>query len=109
MTIEFLYQTALVAVIIATIMLILVLWRMYLVLTDINATTQITKKRAKDFDLWLSEIESSVNSFSEVLRGFVKSFQSIAKIKNKIEAFVNADKEDKASDKEPASTKNGQV
>lgn len=95
-TTEILFQVSLVFVVMALVFLIVVLWRLYKVLTDINDTTEITKRRARDFDLWLNQIESSVDNIADVMKGMAVSFQKLTKIKNKIEAFFERDtKEEK--------------
>ncbi len=97
---DILYQVLFIVIIIATLMLILVLWRLYMVLTDINDTTKITKRRARDFDLWLSEAEKAFNNFSDMLKSFVGTFNQFKQIKNKISALFENDDQSNEKDKQ---------
>lgn len=88
MTSDILYQIIMVLVAIATLMLIIVLWRLYLVLTDINETTKITKRRANDLDKLIDNLQSSLKGLKDLFSSFSDSFETMQKAKRKIESFL---------------------
>lgn len=83
-----LLQVVLILVAIATAFLIVVLWRLYKVLTDINDTTSIAKRRAHDIDGWIDKIENAVGNLSETVKGILTSLESLRVIKDNIISMV---------------------
>lgn len=96
---EILYQIALFVVIVAGIALIFVLWRTYLILTDINDSTGVMRKRIRDFDRMVSNLESSFSSLTEVIKGLAGSMEKVKTAKDKITSFFET-KEEKGNKNE---------
>ena len=81
---DLLLQIVLILTAIALVLLMVVLWRMYTVLSDVNEATTITKKRIKSIDKWMSEFDYSIKSITDVVKSFTKSLEKIKDFKNKI-------------------------
>jgi len=82
--------------IIAVAILVVVLIRLYLVLTDINETTKITKRRTQDLDRWIDKIESSVKDFASSAKIFTSLLDQLRGLKEKISKYVEkSDTKDK--------------
>lgn len=94
---DILYQFAMAMVIIAFLMLILVLWRLYLVLTDVNDMTKVIQKRTREVDGLIDNFQSTVKNYKEIVLAFLESFNNIKKIKEKIGDFW-AEREASASE-----------
>lgn len=86
---EILYQIMLIVTIIAIVALIAVFIRLYLVLTDVNDTTRIAKKRARELDAKLGEFSSLTNGILEIFKGIAASMQTVSNIEKKITSFFN--------------------
>lgn len=89
---ELLYQIAMVILIIVGISAVFVFWRLYFVLTDLNETTHIVKRRVKDLDTLIEEIENSLKSFRDFLRGFSDSYDTAKNLKDKFESLWKSKK-----------------
>lgn len=70
--------------IVVAVVLIVVLVRLYQVLDNAMVVSSIAKKRAVEADAWIDEAKKSVNSFSDVVRGFIVSLNSFANLSGKI-------------------------
>lgn len=90
---DVLIQILLVFAIVAACMLIVVLCRWNAVLTDVSDTTKIAKKRAQDFDLWLTQTETTIKDFASSFKSFLNTFEQLKSIKNKMTAFLEPDSE----------------
>ena len=90
---EILIQILLVLAIAAVAILIVVLWRCNTVLIDVSDTTKIAKKRAEDFDAWLSQAETTIKDFANSFKSFLNTFEQLKSIKNKMTAFLEPDSE----------------
>lgn len=93
-----LYLIILFLVIIVAIILIVVLARLYMVLTDINDTTKITKRRARDLDKWIDKVEKSVREISDMSKVFSDAFAQLKALKEKISKYVDAKDTNKKED-----------
>jgi len=80
-------QILVVLAIVVAVFMIVVLWRLNQVLLDVKDTTAIAKKRAKDFDSWLSQAEATVSDFATAFKNFLGTFEQLKKIKNKMSSF----------------------
>lgn len=86
-------QILLVVAIVAICLLIVVLWKWNSVLADVSETTKIAKKRAKDFDLWLSQAETTIKDFTNSFKSFLNTFEQLKNIKNKMTNFLEPEAE----------------
>lgn len=84
---DILIQILLFLAIIVAGFLIVVLWRWNTVLINLEDTAKIAKKRARDFDSWLSQTESTIKDFADGFKGFLNTFEQLKNIKNKMSAF----------------------
>lgn len=87
MVLDILIQILIVVAIIATTLLILVLWKTNTILDDFKETSKIAKKRAKQLDVCLDGLENAIDNASSVIKGFVSSLETGQKIKEKIKSF----------------------
>ena len=74
---EILYQIALFVVILAVIALIFVLCRTYSILNDVKDSTGVVRKRVRDIDGVVSNLEVSLRGFSDILKSFLVSLDGI--------------------------------
>lgn len=95
---DILYLIILFLIVIVVIVLIVVLIRLYMVLTDINDTTKITKRRARDLDKWIDKVEKSVRDISDMTKVFSDAFAQLKGLKEKISKYVDAKGTDKKED-----------
>lgn len=84
-----LYQVLLLVLIIATIALIFVLVRMYLILTDLNDSSRKIKIIIDDVYSTVTSIKSSVLEYQTMIKGFILTITSISGIKELINKFKN--------------------
>lgn len=98
MSTDLLLRIVLVLSSIAIIFLIVVLWRLYKVLTDVNETTTIAKKRAHDLDNWIDKIESAVGNMSETVKGILTSLESLKVVKDSIVSIIKEKTNKKGKD-----------
>ena len=95
-----LYQIMLVVYIVVGIFLLVVLWRLYLVLTDLNDASKriaaITSDLNKGFDI----VKEWLLNFKELTAGFINSFKSMEKIKDKVEGMFENNKTKTKNNKE---------
>ncbi len=82
---EILYQIALFVVILAVIALIFVLIRTYSILNDVKDSTEVVRKRVRDIDGVVSNLEGSLRGFSDILKSFLASLDGIKSFFKKIE------------------------
>lgn len=92
---ETLIQVLIGVLIIASVILIVVLWRFYEVLSDTKETTAIISKRVKQLDVAYEKTRSSVSDFANVIKGFVYSFDFIKMIREKIKTKVEEKDEER--------------
>lgn len=102
-----LIQILLVFSIVAVVFLIVVLWRWNKVLIDVSDTTTLVKKRAHDFDLWISQAESTVKDFADSFKSFLNTFEQLKNIKNKMAAFLEPGQEKTETQKNSGNKKEG--
>lgn len=69
--------------IVAVIVLIAALYRLFEVLGDVKVTTKIAAERAKEIDATIDQAEEKIGSIAEVVRGFMHSLDVIKIIKDK--------------------------
>lgn len=100
-----LIQILILLAIVATCLLIVVLWRWNTVLIDMSDATKIVKKRAHDFDSWLSQAETTIKDFTNSFKSFLNTFEQLKNIKNKMSAFLEPDSIEKNDQKKSESNK----
>lgn len=83
-----LIQVLLVLSIVAVVFLIIVLWRWNKILIDAAETATLVKKRAHDFDTWISQTENTIKDFTDSFKSFLNTFEQLKNIKNKMAAFL---------------------
>lgn len=88
-----LYQVLLLVLIIASIALIFVLVRMYLILTDLNDSSRKIKIIVDDVCSTVTSIKSSVSEYQTIIKGFIITLTSISGIKELINKFQNKSEE----------------
>ena len=92
---ELLYQILLAVLIVAVVFLVLVLWRLYNILTDFNTASQIIAKQVTAAGVLVNDIIKSLEGFKQSLKGFFESVKSIGNIKQKFSDFWDDDKKTK--------------
>lgn len=70
--------------IIASIMLIAVLWKTYEILGDVKESSSILLKRAKEIDELVGKAKDSVTSVSETIKALVYSLGIVKTVRNAI-------------------------
>jgi|GEM_PF-1476298 len=83
MTTEAWVQILIAVSIVAVIVLIAALYRLFDVLGDVKETTAIAEKRAKELDAKIDQVEEKVSSYSNALKRFVASLDVIKIIADK--------------------------
>lgn len=92
---DYLIDAILIALFAAVVALVFVLCRLYMVLTDVNATSRLVKKRSAELDKGIDEFVESLNRALDMVKGIKYSLSGLKKIKSKIDSFlVKEDKED---------------
>lgn len=86
---DILIQILLVVAIVAVVFLIVVLWRWNNVLIDVKDTTSVVRKRAHEFDSWISSTENTIKDFISSFKSFLGAFEQIKKIKNKMAEYID--------------------
>lgn len=94
---EILYQVLLGVLIVATIALIFVLVRAYLILTDINKASKVISEKVSKVGVLVDHIVEMLESARETVKGALESIKSVSKIKDKIADFWE-DKKDSKKD-----------
>jgi len=79
--------------IVVSVALIIVLIRLYQVLGNAMTVSEIAKRRSLEADAWIDEAKKSVNSFSDVVRGFIVSLNSFANLSGKIKELFHHDED----------------
>lgn len=92
---ELLYQILLAVLIVAVIFLILVLWRLYNILTEFNAASQIITKQVAALGSLVDNIIKSFEGFEQFIKTFFESLKSMGNFKQKISDFWDDDKKTK--------------
>ena len=92
---ELLYQILLAVLVVAVVFLILVLWRLYNILTDFNSASQIIAKQVKAAGTLVNDIIKSLEGFKQSLQGILESIKSLGNLKQKISDFWEDDKKTK--------------
>ncbi len=92
---ELLYQILLAVLIMAVVFLILVLWRLYNILTDFNAASEIIAKQVTALGALVDDIIKSLEGFRQSLKSFFESVKSLGNIKQKFSDFWDDDKKTK--------------
>ena len=92
---ELLYQILLAVLVVAVIFLILVLWRLYNILTDFNAASQIIAKQVTALGALVDDIIKSLEGFMLSLKSIFESVKSLGNIKQKFSDFWEDDKKTK--------------
>jgi hypothetical protein len=92
---ELLYQILLAVLIVAVFFLILVLWRLYNILTDFNAASEIIAKQVTALGALVNDIIKSLEGFRQSLKSFFESVKSLGNIKQKFSDFWEDDKKTK--------------
>lgn len=92
---DILYQILLVLGSITLVALIFVLVRVYLVLTDLNDSTKIAKKRIRDLDKLISSLESSLSGLTELIKNFTNSYEKMKNIKEKVKNYFDKGNDEK--------------
>lgn len=92
---ELLYQILLAVLIVAVVFLIMVLWRLYNILTDFNTASEIIAKQVKQAGVLVNDIVKSLEGFKQSLKGFMESIKSIGNIKQKFSDFWDDEKKTK--------------
>jgi hypothetical protein len=82
---ELLLQILYIFLIIATIFLIAVLWRIFGVLSNFKETSDIILKRVKELDESISKAKSTLLGFLEGIKNFIYSLEFVKKFKNTID------------------------
>lgn len=95
MAAEILYQILLLVGIIAGLLLIINLWRLYQILGQTKEITTIVNSRLKSLNERLAEAENFLSGLTQMLKTFVTSFEAMRKIKDKISEYQNQDKKKK--------------
>ena len=80
--------------IVAVIVLIGTLYRLFRVLGDVKDVTKITSERAKEIDTKIDQVEEKIASVPEMLKGFLYSLDIIKIIKDKFKQTKKKDKKD---------------
>lgn len=91
---EILIQILLVVLIIASIVLIAALWRFYEVLSDTKETTSIVAKRMKQADNAIDKAKASLSDMTQVVKGFVYSFDFLRTLREKIKSNAKTKEQD---------------
>jgi uncharacterized membrane-anchored protein YhcB (DUF1043 family) len=91
MTTEILYQILLVVLIVAGLFLIVALWRLIDVLSDLKKVSNIISKRAAEIDTYVGNILSSFKETADMIKGFLYSFDIIRAIREKYLEAKNKD------------------
>ena len=99
---EILIQILLVVAIVATILLIVVLWKWNGVLVDVKDTTVVVRKRAHDFDKWIGQTEDTIKDLVASFKSFLGAFEQLKNIKNKMTSFLEPDTNNSTSQDEPS-------
>lgn len=95
---DLLYQILLAVLIVAVVFLILILWRLYNILTDLNAASEIIAKQVSALGVLVNNIIKSLEEYSQSIKSFLESVKSLGNIKQKFSNFWDDDKKTK---KEP--------
>lgn len=84
MTTEILIQVLYGVLIIASIMLIAVLWRTFQILDDVKEATSRLSKRVKEIDELFGKAKDSMSNISETIKAFIYSLGIVKTVKNAI-------------------------
>lgn len=87
MTSEILYQILLGVLIVATVALVFVLVRLYMILTDVNKASKIISEKVSKVGVLVDHIVEMLESARETIKGAMESIKSVSKIKDKISDF----------------------
>lgn len=93
MATEVLLQILIGISIIAIIVLIAVLWKLFLVLGDIRKSTLLIKQRISDLDALVGKFEKTAAEGLAAFKTFIHSFDFIKTIKEKIENYKKGEKD----------------
>ena len=92
---ELLYQILLAVLIVAVVFLVLVLWRLYNVLTDLNTASNIIAKKVTAIGLLIDDTINMIDNLKHTVNGFLSSIKSLGNIKQKFSDFWEDDKKTK--------------
>jgi len=99
---ELLYQILLGVLIVAVVILIFVLVRLYLILTDLNQASKVISEEVVRVGSLIDSIVSSLEGLRQTFAGFFASIKGIGKVKEKMADFW---KDDESSDETKADEK----
>jgi len=91
MTTEAWVQILIAVSIVAVIVLIAALYRLFDVLGDVKETTAIAEKRAKEIDAKIDEAEETISSYSGVVKRFFSSLDIIKIVADRFKKRQNKD------------------
>ena len=99
MTSDILYQILLGVLIVATVALIFVLVRLYMILTDVNKASKIISEKVSKVGVLVDHIVEMLESARETVRGAMESIKNVSKIKDKITDFWGDNHAEKNAEK----------
>lgn len=99
MTSEILYQILLGVLIVATVALIFVLVRLYMILTDVNKSSKIISEKVAKVGVLVDHIVEMLENARQTLNGAMESIKSVTKIKDKIADFWDDHKTENHAEK----------
>jgi hypothetical protein len=78
--------------IVATVFLIIVLYRLNLVLIDLKKASEKIAQVSKDISDFSAKLKETFANISEMIKGFLSSFKTVEVIKDKIEDYLSKKK-----------------
>ena len=88
-----LVQLLIVVAIIVGIMMIVVLWRMIGIINNVSEASGIILRRIKEIDQTIESTKEKINSFAEMVKNFILSFEFMKVIKEKLEKGSKSESE----------------